>query len=1108
MADALENIAVFDRLNGVPAEPDVESACAFVAGESLSLLAAVSPPLVEVEEPVEEDAIQISTSYVAIEAALLYMIGGYEVNALALVRNLPEPIPREVQTLRDARLSNADYLLERLRDLCSGNVLPVTQGPPFRGYDTPPPLYRNLVDEVRIWIYLELSVAISDFLNWLGGYADDGLIVARRRIGRIRRATAPPNHANYAEFADMHHLASLLAAMFERTGQRSLVQVLPPATTNDPTFALQFQTYRLARARGDAATLGRPFLWPSAYEFMQMCLPGPKCDAVIAMPTGSGKSFVAELAVADALSRGNVIYLAPTNALVHQVRRDLARSLAPFEAVQVLAFVGSGEYTRLGEEELTGKQGRFVAVMTPEKCALALRLTPEAFEDCALCVFDECHLLNDEHRGVTADLLLAQLFRVAPKMLFVLMSAMIANPEELADWLHTARGSEAHASVTKWRPSRTLRGLLVVDREPTAAAFEAAKNELEIRRTTNKKRKNVKFDAELALIAGLSGPWTFDGPADYRIANLGLQTGACATFEEVQKKIISTYQSWKNPASRLLAERLAGSGLPTINFILSSRHHAFSSASAVTTTIPNAIGDAGGFPAIVEAWLSLADCELGQPTALRNLLRRGIAVHTSAMLQVEQAAAEWMFSHGLALLMFATGTLAQGLNLPAVAVVVAGTSMGDPREAKEADKIAGLGQRVDATILNGFGRAGRPSFSNQGLAVLVSDGPFAAPVTNQLDPALALQRYKVLGQPDAAVEVGSPIERFLDRVFVDVENFQAATVLELELTTQLAESPLDQDHAGQILRRTFGGYRRRQVFDDAMSLRVRDRIDGLKQAILDQPNIPPWLNSAAMKSGVDLFRAWAIWSAYGERGIIGPEAAVALNVMDWLALFIDVMGRLHPTRVADYMADDEVKTASVLTRLRDSAAPWRGLNSVPWKAPVEWPGLWMEIQGLVAAYMNGTSYTVLAKSFSGIAVIPPDRIQAKPLPAIFSLIRKVMEPLARDAGCLVALIEQAWKAEVGAEVALPEALQALPLCLRAGCNSLSTLAWFRFGFRQRVSAHALAAAFPPPSDLANDSDRARWVRDTRKKWLRGMIEPVGDSTIATYAKTILLNAND
>src|SRR5579862_1624944 len=38
MADALENIAVFDRLNGVPAEPDVESACAFVAGESLSLL--------------------------------------------------------------------------------------------------------------------------------------------------------------------------------------------------------------------------------------------------------------------------------------------------------------------------------------------------------------------------------------------------------------------------------------------------------------------------------------------------------------------------------------------------------------------------------------------------------------------------------------------------------------------------------------------------------------------------------------------------------------------------------------------------------------------------------------------------------------------------------------------------------------------------------------------------------------------------------------------------------------------------------------------------------------------------------------------------------------
>jgi replicative superfamily II helicase len=71
-------------------------------------------------------------------------------------------------------------------------------------------------------------------------------------------------------------------------------------------------------------------------------------------------------------------------------------------------------------------------------------------------------------------------------------------------------------------------------------------------------------------------------------------------------------------------------------------------------------------PDLVEAQLAIADAELGVETRLRGLLRRGIAVHTVAMLQVEQAAAEWMFADGKVKLMIATGTLAQGLNLPAV----------------------------------------------------------------------------------------------------------------------------------------------------------------------------------------------------------------------------------------------------------------------------------------------------------------------------------------------------------------------------------------------------------------------------------------------------------
>ena len=97
------------------------------------------------------------------------------------------------------------------------------------------------------------------------------------------------------------------------------------------------------------------------------------------------------------------------------------------------------------------------------------------------------------------------------------------------------------------------------------------------------------------------------------------------------------------------------------------------------------------------------------------MIIRGMLLLVSKMIEdllQSEHAAEWMFTMQKAPLMFATGTLAQGLNLPAIAVAIAGTSLGDPREVDVNDGIS----RVNSIILNGFGRAGRPGFSNQGIA--------------------------------------------------------------------------------------------------------------------------------------------------------------------------------------------------------------------------------------------------------------------------------------------------------------------------------------------------------------------------------------------------------
>ena len=846
-------------------------------------------------------------------------------------------------------------------------------------------------------------------------------------------------------------------------------------------------------------------------EYVQQCLPGPSRDAVVAMPTGSGKSFVAELAIVHALSSGSVLYLAPTNALVHQIRRDIQSALRPFKNVEVLAFIGSGEYTGLEEEGFGLAQGRYVAVMTPEKCALALRLSPEVLATCSLCVFDECHLLNDEQRGITADVLMAQLFQITPAMRFVLMSAMVSNPEDLAEWLHTARGQDARPRVTKWRPTRTLRGMVVVDRDGLQVPFQVARDALEIVRQTQPHRINMTFAAPLGMVAGLSGPWTLGaGAEDYRFAPVGATIGAKATFKPggIVPRID---KSWKNHATRIFAERLASMGIPTIAFILTSRHHPFGLARNVVVDLPGHVPNGTPQPAIVEAWLAIADAELGVNTELRSLLRRGIAVHTSAMLQVEQAAAEYMFQEGLAKLMFATGTLAQGLNLPALAVVVGGTTMGDPRDV---DKIPGLGSRVDAAILNAFGRAGRPSYSNQGVAVIVPDDPRTATAGNPTPTAAALEATNVLTKPDAGVEIGSPIIHFFDRMLADGAPVPAASSFELSLTAQLSEQPIDGDHAGEVLRRTFGGYLRRNLFTPQVSIQIRDRLAVVKAEFLQQPGMPAWMNTAATQAGVDIFRASKIWAALQQYGEIARDATQNMDAIAWLALLFDTIHRLPPKYVTEYVAGPQA-TPTVLTRLRDSALPHLAVDQIPWPAPANWTEQWTELHALVRAYMSGATYATLCRGYYGPENVPEPVPSARitspnpyknPLPGVFGFIREIIDPLARDAGCLVAILEQTWKAQ-GAD-APPQALQALPLCVRFGCNSLETLAWFRFGFRQRVGAHALATAFPLPVDAVDDAQRAMEVRQLRKGWLDGQIMPAVPNPLLVHIASVLREAGD
>ena len=690
-----------------------------------------------------------------------------------------------------------------------------------------------------------------------------------------------------------------------------------------------------------------------------------------------------------------------------------------------------------------------------------------------------------------ADILVAQLSIFAPNIRFVLMSAMVSNADELAEWLGTIRGPNSIAITLKWRPSRTLRSMLVINKISLDTKLEEAKTALNL---LPHYRKNEKFEVDLALIAGLSGPWSHEGPVDFRITSVPVSFTAVVSRGNAQP----IFDGWKNTASRQLAEKFALAEMPTICFMLSSRHHAFGSAEKAMDIMPIIIPSEEPFMPLIEALLSIADDELGIETVFRKLLRHGVTVHTSALLDVEQAASEWMFINRKTNLMFATGTLAQGLNLPAVAVVIAGTSIGDPRNTNF-ETVEGL-SRTKAFILNGFGRAGRPGFSNQGIAVLVSDKPYSAEITRKLDPGAALDRYPVLGESDATIMIHSPVEKFLDNLLLGEVDIEKASKNELVLTSLLAES----ENSGKVLSRTFAAYHKKDVFNAQAIENAKYQISKLKEEFLQQPNVPEWMNVAAMKAGVEFFRALRLWSAYTQRGLVTAENERGMNVFDWLQIFIEVEALLPPKRIAHYLPNSEIQRITVLTKMRDLVSNKLDIDTVPWEIPAGWPLLWNEILTLTQQYMKGENYISIAKEYLGLNQAQVNAKRSKgddPIPAVLNFVREIVEMLAIDAGCFVAIQEFSIHGKNN-EQPLSETLQALPLCIRNGCNSLGNLSWYRFGYRQRFCAHVLEKAFPLPNDLENDAARSEWVRNTRRDWLSGKIM-IAEEPIIGYIKTVL-----
>jgi hypothetical protein len=780
---------------------------------------------------------------------------------------------------------------------------------------------------------------------------------------------------------------------------------------------------------------------------------------VVSVPTGAGKTEVAELAIAQALGEGWVLYLAPTNALVAQVLRDLAARFSRAEEVRVRAFLGGAEYTEFEGEALDDIGGPQVLVMTPEKCSLALRQAPGAFETLRLFILDECHLLADTGgRGVLAELVIAELMHRAHHAAALLMSALVANADELADWLHAATDAEAVPIEPPWRPTRTVRAVLGIEPDGANEAFGDAVDVFE----ADQRRRNVSFEAPVALLANLQGAWRSTDAEDYAVLRTDV-TAPLTARRRPDGTIRPEPTGYVNPTSGRLTHALASRGQRVITFLPASKHYSFSVARDLEPLAPRPGEDARIDE--VAAHLQLAEIELGVETPLRELIARGTAVHTAAMLRDEQRASEIAFEDGQAVALFATGTLAQGLNLPATTVVVGGTRVGhDPdvpiREREERER---------AQLLNAIGRAGRPFVASRSLAIVIPDRWIV--VRPHTSASRARDEAPFLRFDDASTQVRGQTETIIEQALTSA----GLAVEGLTVQEQIAFSFLsmaEADDRREVVRRAFGAFRVGITEDEERAERVAVAVGTAGTRFVEATNAPLWVSEASHIAGIPLPATAALFSAATR--IIRDKQPDTIDA--WLDVLINALRRLTPQQTRLTLPAYPFEATLAASLFDDDASRTARAGAAA------------SLQNIVTTWMSGEPLTVVAAAAQGDAALGnAGRTSGNPIPKIIGVVEQGLGfGLSRGAGALAAFARVASEREPDSPWAADADergdLDLLPLAIRFGCNDLATTAWYRWGFRRRRVAHLIARAVPPPAELRGDA-LANWIAAQRRSLL-------------------------
>jgi ATP-dependent RNA helicase HelY len=349
-------------------------------------------------------------------------------------------------------------------------------------------------------------------------------------------------------------------------------------------------------------------------------------SVLVAAPTGSGKTVVAEYAIDVAIADGHrAFYTAPIKALSNQKYHDLVARLGP-QNVGLLT----------GDNAINGEAP--VVVMTTEVLRNMIYAQSAALHQLAVVVLDEVHFLQDTYRGPVWEEVIIHL---PTRVRLVCLSATVSNAAELAEWISTVRGPTT-AVVEDRRPVKLDNLYLIGDK---------THDRMHLLPTLVNGRMNgdaARLDEEAARSAKGSRPRRGAAQARRRL------------FTPSRLEVVDLLEQHQM--------------LPAIHFIF-SRNQCDEAAKAVMAAGSRLTSGAerDRIREIVDSRLGAIDpadlAVLGYSTFLGQL-EAGVAAHHAGMVPPFKEVVEACFVEGLVKVVFATETLAVGINMPAKTVVI------------------------------------------------------------------------------------------------------------------------------------------------------------------------------------------------------------------------------------------------------------------------------------------------------------------------------------------------------------------------------------------------------------------------------------------------------